>query len=248
MEITVETIKEISDQWCDAFTVYIESNRILTISTTCDSTASKWLRDLQKSYRTKRKTLVVGLCADRNPIYSYIKDPQYDLIQLSVGSHCLLYHLPSHMDEVSVKFLSDFFSDPNVVAVGIGIEAVAKKLEKEYNFKIAKTIDLNCLAEQRLGRDDLDLGRYDLDRLAKVVLGKRADVIRPSKTVEWYNRQDRYCFDWRMSREKIKYATVDPYLCFMIGSELLERSELSSSSKVKMEKKVKYKEKKNMIR
>ncbi|KAA8549038.1 hypothetical protein F0562_000722 [Nyssa sinensis] len=139
--------------------------------------------------------------------------------------------------------------DSRVIAVGMDMFNVAKKLDRDYQIKIRNPIDLNCMAVKGLRRDDLDLGRYDLDRLATTVLGKHVDVIRPENKVEWYDRRF-FRYDRLLTLEKVKYATVDPYLCFLIGSELLdvigpERLHLiDASASVEKKKKKKQKTKK----
>lgn len=58
---------------------------------------------------------------------------------------------------------------------------VAKKLKKLNMIEIRNAVDLNELAIRGMKRDDLELGRYDLDRLAITGLGKHYDVIRPEQ-------------------------------------------------------------------
>ncbi|KAK9280924.1 hypothetical protein L1049_003815 [Liquidambar formosana] len=214
MEITGEAIKSLDWNYSyDDYTVYVEDHRILTITTDCMWTTSKWIKDVLKSHRTKPGTVLVGLCVDRehlNFTKGGFRDSPYQLLQLCIGSQCLLYHFPDPYDYETLKFLNDFFSDPRVVAMGVDMLSVAKKLKNDYGIMIKNPMDLRSLAIKGLRRDDLDLGRYDLDRLAKVVLGKHMDVVRPEKKV---------------SCKKVKYATVDPYLCFLIGSELLDMIE-----------------------
>lgn len=122
----------------------------------------------------------------------------------------------------------------------MGIKEKASKLEKDFGIKMKNVVDLNELAVKGMKREDLDLGRYDLDRLAKAVLGKRVDVVRPDekkKKIEWYVNNEKpsyWCFP-ELKEEKVLFTTVDAYLCFLIGSELFDMIQAGSSKKMKKE-------------
>lgn len=116
---------------------------------------------------------------------------------------------------------------------------MAKKLKKLNGIEIRNAVDLNELSIQGLKRDDLDLGRYDLDRLAMTVLGKHFDVIRPEeKLYDWWTFVTDSYEEERLCDEKVKFSTVDTYLCLLIGTTLLEaihgaRSSTTTSTKKK---------------
>ncbi|KAJ7977721.1 Ribonuclease H-like domain protein [Quillaja saponaria] len=84
------------------------------------------------------------------------------------------------------KPLQKFFDNPRVIAVGMQMEYVADKLEHIHGIKIKNPMDLRSLAMKGLKREDLDLGRYTLNCLNKVVLGKHMDVEMPVKKMEWF--------------------------------------------------------------
>ncbi|XP_070013794.1 uncharacterized protein [Nicotiana sylvestris] len=217
----------------DPYTVYVGEHRILTLFSECYQTTTKWFQDLQKSTaNNKHGCLLVGVCADRNPDlmhwdidtrrYPNPEKTPYHLLQLCIGSQCFLYRLPHPHYEHIPKALIAFFANPRVIAVGMNMRAVIKRLEDDHGIKFANPVDLNVLAVKGMKRDDLDLGRYDLDRLAKAVLGKHWDVIRPDERVQWFSRWRSHWWNDTLDLKKVEYATVDPYLCFMIGSELLD--------------------------
>lgn len=131
------------------------------------------------------------------------------------------------------------------MAVGMEMETISKKLEKDYGIKMKNTMDLRGMAVEGLKKagESLDLWRYDLDKLAKTVLGKHVDVDRPEGKVDfyyyyWYNIRD-------VMVEKAEIATIDAYISFLIGSHLHDlihggcESSGSKSIKKKTEKKTK---------
>ncbi|KAE9602762.1 putative ribonuclease H-like domain-containing protein [Lupinus albus] len=95
------------------------------------------------------------------------------------------------------------------------MEAVVKNMARDHGIKIKNAVDLRALAEQ------LDLARYDLNKVAITVLRKHVDVVRPEKKVEWY---DDYWKRWsrKLTTEKVRFATVDAYLCLLVGSGMYD--------------------------
>ncbi|PON88748.1 Ribonuclease H-like domain containing protein [Trema orientale] len=208
-----------------AYTVHVDDHRILTVATDCCRTLAHWLKNVLKSPCSNIKggsgkgTILVGLSAERDGGHD---ESSYDLLSLCVGSHCLIYHLPCRYDyspNPAPKLLNRFFADRRVVVVGIGMAAVAGNLEKHHGVKIGKGVK-DIL-------QDGARGKYDLDGVAKAVVGKHVDVARAEHKVEWYMHHWYYYWKNRVPRwktmtlEKIKFSTVDPYLCYLIGSELL---------------------------
>ncbi|XP_007051231.2 PREDICTED: uncharacterized protein LOC18613773 [Theobroma cacao] len=253
MEISVEKINvKDANYFYDAYNVHVEDHRILTIVTYCEVTAGKWIKDSKKAYNSKSlpNTVIVGLSVERHlDDYSRygLRDTPYQLLHLCIGSHCLIYHLPDRYDyrDAPVKFLNSFLSDPKVVVVGMEIKEKASKLKRDFGVKIKNVVDLNELALKGMNRDELDLGRYDLDKLAKAVLGKHVDVVRPEKKIEWF-ATGKWChyYSDELSQEKVLFTTVDAYLCFWIGSELFDMIHGNDSSAAGSSKKNKKKKNK----
>ncbi|KAK4372406.1 hypothetical protein RND71_007790 [Anisodus tanguticus] len=242
-------------QWIyDAYNVYVGDHRILTIVTDSYKTTTKWFNELlhKATPNNKHGCILVSVFADRDPDrYHYNWDKKkgddekpYHLLQVSTGSQCLLYRLPSPNDDRIPKAMKAFFADPRVMAVGVKMRGVINRLKIDHGITFANPVDLNKLAVKGLNRDDLDLGRYDLDRLAKTVLGKHWDVMRPVRRLLWFLPWGRW---WRdeLNPEKVEYATVDPYLCFMISLRILEGMDDKWYPKPLEEFLVKNKKKKN---
>ncbi|KAF5744225.1 hypothetical protein HS088_TW08G00823 [Tripterygium wilfordii] len=258
MEISVEHLTdELSSNVYDTYTVYVEGHRILVTVVHSEHAASagKWLKEALKIQNTRlRDTVVVGVIAGHDLHYGFLnkdlRTTPYDLIQLCIGSHCLLYFLPwkYKAKETGLKFMNNFLSQPKVFAVGMNIKVVAKRLEQDFHVKVENPVDLNELAVRGMNRDDLDLVRYDLDRLAKLVLGKGFDVERPNYYLEWYYRRrwvvlGELFYHEELNPEKVKFASVDTYFCFLIGSQLLETIHLKKKNENKAAEKKKSKKK-----
>lgn len=114
---------------------------------------------------------------------------------------------------------------------------MAKQLEKEFEIKFEKVIDVHELAVKKIGQEllDLNVSKFDLDNMAKALLGKHMDVVRPEEKAEWFTK----------TGEKVKLATVDAYLCFLMGWELLYDADgckrnVSLALKQKMKKESKH--------
>lgn len=215
----------------DPYNVYVDEHRILTIVSGNYKTITKWFEGVQikTAPNNKHGFIFVTICVERDPGRSmyYWETPNreetpYHLLQVCTGSHCLLYHLPSpnSYDEPVPKAMKAFFADPRVVVIGMKMRAIKKRFDADFDIKFANPVDINILAEIGMQRHDLDLRHYDLNRLSMTVLGKYWDVIRPEKPIVWFPEGHW----WRegLNHEKVKYATVDPYLCFMVSSKILD--------------------------
>ncbi|KAH7853387.1 hypothetical protein Vadar_001821 [Vaccinium darrowii] len=269
MELTAEKLENNAGH--ESYRVHVGSHRILSITTRCHDTATKWIKEVQKCHRNKPGPLLVGLSASvESGSYgrrasNSTTDPKklpYDFLQLSIGSHCLIYHLPDPYNNKALKTFKSFFADDNVIAVGVDMTSVTNKLEQIHEIKVSNPMDLNEMAVQALkitsttgGKEYHGLARCSLDRLAEVVCGSDVYVIRPESELEWYVNKELDIFSGRspeITDEKVMFSTLDAYFCYLIGLELLRKigssvsssSASSSSSKKKKSKKKMNKNKK----
>lgn len=151
------------------------------------------------------------------------KDNPYDLLQLCAGNQCLLYELdPSHPIP---KILKDFIHDSRIF--GVGIDAMAKELERQVGLTMRKPVELRKLAEKskEISVGFVDFRRKNLEQLGRIVLGGEAEMARPRK-MKWY-MHDRYGpkpwdYDFRLSDEMIKHASIDAFLACKMGTKLLK--------------------------
>lgn len=115
-----------------SYTVFIGPTNIATIVTIGHDTAAKWLKQIEKIYRKKTGPVIVGLSTSTHGGAAHSSDGKictdpkkipYDLLQIAVGCQCLIYVLKGE-----TKPFRSFFKNPNVIAVGVDIASVAKKL------------------------------------------------------------------------------------------------------------------------
>ncbi|GAB2234370.1 hypothetical protein Drorol1_Dr00003620 [Drosera rotundifolia] len=196
------------------YNVTIDNHRIFALADVCDKTANKWLDHILRSHRPGTGgPLLVGISVERNPSYD-----SYDNLTIVCGSNCLILDIDPTNSTIS-RALKIFFSNPNVVAVGVKIGEVANQLFKDSGIEFGRIEDVNGLAVKGLKREDLNLAKYDLDRLANIVIGDHVDVVRPTGYIEWYEKPSSR---WEPCTEtKVKFVTRDAYLCFAIGEKLL---------------------------
>ncbi|KAJ1403634.1 Ribonuclease H-like superfamily [Sesbania bispinosa] len=150
LDITIEAMDDnpsYNTYRYNTYTVHADDHRILTVVTFSDQILSKWLQDLVKSTKNNRDSLLVAVTAECRSI-EYTKrglmNCPYDIITLCVASHCIIYHLPEERN-ATPKSLCDFFDNPRVVAVGMEMETMARKLERDHDIKMKNAVDL-CVA------------------------------------------------------------------------------------------------------
>ncbi|KAF3632745.1 hypothetical protein FXO38_26009 [Capsicum annuum] len=104
--------------------------------------------------------------------------------------------------EVAIQHDKRLLSDNKTIVVGIGIEDVVKKLEKDYNMKISKWVDLRDMARERLS-----LWRLLSDNKTIVVGIGIEDVVK--KLEKDYNMTISKWVDLRdMTREKATFGEI----------------------------------------
>ncbi|KAK4572741.1 hypothetical protein RGQ29_030959 [Quercus rubra] len=173
------------------------------------------------AFMALKNSIVVGLCADR--IHGYTggrckgkaKDAPLELIQLCVGSHCLLYYLEpvnnySYKKRSIHKLLKDFLYDSQITVVGVGIKEVVERLGKERGLFTKSWVELRELAgaEEKCSKGN-NFSRPKLAALAK----------EPDGLIWW---SEMY-YDV-LSNYVVMYATVEAFLPCRIGSKLLRCS------------------------
>ncbi|KAI6690966.1 hypothetical protein NL676_027794 [Syzygium grande] len=138
----------------------------------------------------------------------------YRLLQLCVGNHCLLFGLFTYGGPIP-KVLKDFLYGGTRV-VGLGIDKMAEKLERDHGFLIPQRVELRKLAMEDRACEGKDLSESNLEAMARAVLEGEVDVVRPSK-MAWL-KDDISC---EYSDDLIKYASVEAFTAQRIGTMLL---------------------------
>ncbi|KAI3442688.1 uncharacterized protein J3R85_000935, partial [Psidium guajava] len=178
MEVQIE--KDPNRKWM--FDVIIGDKFFLATTVTGgpdgDPVVKDWVQQVQKSHRKGKKgEVVVGISAERSRSYAnapykrYLlppgsKDNPYDLLQLCAGNQCLLYELdPSHPIP---KILKDFIHDSRIF--GVGIDAMAKELERQVGLTMRKPVELRKLAEKskEISVGFVDFRRKNLEQLGRI--------------------------------------------------------------------------------
>ncbi|EXB60132.1 hypothetical protein L484_013397 [Morus notabilis] len=214
-----------------------------------DSDIKRWIQRIQKIYRPKnrRRSLVVGLCADRSLNYANgthvshstgvsLKDHPYELLQICVGNHCVMCTMDSTICSWGGKWfpkaLKDLLHDGGVTVVGVGIDKFGKKMEKDYGWMMPnKAVELRDLAAQLRGNNGTpnnpdgqttrDFSRFGLARLARAVLGEEVNFVKPNR-ITWCNSHWIPCYPQRLTKDMIKYASVEAFLTSYMGATLLD--------------------------
>ena len=126
------------------------------------------------------------------------------------------------------RVVRDFLYDNRTVVVGVGIEQIAKKLEKEKEddgLIIRKRVELRKEADKFFPGNNFE--RCSLEELAEVVLGGEVVLVKPKKMKWWDDQRTEFAFGYghhKHSKEMIKYASAEAFLACKIGSNLLKDS------------------------
>ncbi|PIA60832.1 hypothetical protein AQUCO_00300395v1 [Aquilegia coerulea] len=250
MEVTVERIetemKNIEDRYWskndryELFNVHVGDKRILTLFTESNSVMKKWVSELQKANRKNKSNypLIVGMCVDRELEYlkKGLKDNPYDVIVFCTGSNCLIYSLPDGehygggygSNEVP-KVLKEFLADSKAIFVGMDIADVSKKLEKDQELKVERSVDIRCLGEKVLDLWMRHMKEFNLDQIAEMMLDERMDFERSDIFDKWRDRDSR---GFEINRDYAKYLTVDAFLLHEMATKYVDiTTKLVSNSK-----------------
>lgn len=172
-----------------------------------------------------------------------LKDEPYELIQICVERHCVLRALNSMgclYENWFPKPLKDFLHDNGVTVVGVGIDKLGEKMAKDYGWLMPnRAVELRDLAaELRKGNmqgtannssedgdqtSRIDIRRFGLARLARVVLGEEVNFVKPVK-ITWCNSNSQWnpYEPVRLTNDMIKYASVEAFLTSYMGTTLLD--------------------------
>ncbi|PQQ00022.1 uncharacterized protein Pyn_12782 [Prunus yedoensis var. nudiflora] len=113
LSFTVERDPNVNNISTDAYTVHVESHRILTVTTFSEATVTKWLKQVLKFTKS---TILVGVAAEVDNTRRWLrkKDPPYDMLCLTIGCHCFIYE---YFDDKPAGLLVSFLANPRVFAV-----------------------------------------------------------------------------------------------------------------------------------
>ncbi|XP_056164316.1 uncharacterized protein LOC115693606 [Syzygium oleosum] len=138
----------------------------------------------------------------------------FRLLQLCVGNHCLLFGLFTYGGPIP-KVHKDFLYGGARV-VGLGIDKMAEKLERDHGFLIPQRVELRKLAMEDRACEGKDLSECNLEAMARAVLNGEVDIVRPLKMASFKDDISR-----EYSDDLIKHASVEAFRAQRIGMKLL---------------------------
>ncbi|MCL7043880.1 hypothetical protein MKW94_020507 [Papaver nudicaule] len=145
-------------------------------------------------------------------------DEKVASLRLCHNDYCVIIQL-HHLGRESVpESLKSLFADSSITFVGVSAKEDLLQLKQDYGLECSGRVhDLLPLADMVYGFKDhfnIDNTTQGMDRLAQEIFGITID--KPDRLV---TRSD-----WGikfLTADQIKYATIDAYLSFFIGSNLL---------------------------
>ena len=133
--------------------------------------------------------------------------------------------------------LKDFLHDAGATVVGVGIDKVAKNMEKHNGWVLPKLVELQDLAAQaqkarmtttttttKDGQTTIDFSRFSVAKLARVVLGEDMNLVKPSKIKWWAAAPQSHHYPRFLTDDMVKYATVEAFLASQMGIRLILES------------------------
>ncbi|KAI3881978.1 hypothetical protein MKW92_030738 [Papaver armeniacum] len=212
----------------DGFGRYLHGGRqIKTVVTKDAATVDHWIEQLYSDYKetldraskTEKGSwdyhrFIVALDVEWKSA-AYDNQAPIAILKLCVGSwyssRCLIFQI-SRCDQLP-KSLHEFLGDDNLRFVGLDIESVARKLEKEFDLSVKRAVDVRDLIAENHPDKEKEVKSLDLMGLAKMVL--RSKEIERPRDVIVSNWNQKY-----LTQPQIMYAVVDAYVTFKIGDEL----------------------------
>jgi len=180
---------------------------ITTTVTSSGAGVEGWLEEVYSMYGGGPNETIVGLDVEWRPSYSPVQNPAA-LLQLCVDQRCLIFQL-LYADYIPDS-LSGFLMDSQFRFVGVGVDADAGLLGRDYGLQVSNLEDLRGVAAEEMGIPELR--QAGLKTLARQVMGVSMEKPRRITMGPW----DAY----RLSREQIHYARIDAYVSGQLGLKL----------------------------
>ncbi|MCL7032464.1 hypothetical protein MKW94_019841 [Papaver nudicaule] len=204
------------------YIVRFYNDRICTIITHAAWVVDQWISSIYTDFRNNLDNLVVGLdcewkASDKDSAAFKSKRKKKKgsarnkvaVLQLCVADRCLIFQFACR-DSIPPS-LYEFLNDEKFRFVGVAVDEDGKKLHKDYELTVAKTIDLRTLAAEKLGRTELC--RAGLKSLTQIVLAQ--DLPKPIDVTlsEWDARL--------LTDRQIEYACLDAFVSCKLALVLM---------------------------
>ncbi|XP_020098435.1 Werner Syndrome-like exonuclease [Ananas comosus] len=181
---------------------------IFTTATRSAAMVANWVDRIIVAYGTRGplNPQVVGLIVMSQPELHVSDNYPIALLQLCVGSDCLIYQL-LHRDAAHPPELENFFKDPRFCFVGDAVNEHADRLLSEQGLLVRNTVDLADAVAERLRRPELRSAR--LDRLMREVMGAEIEMPEDVRLSSWQQRV--------LQPHQVAYACADAFISYQIG-------------------------------
>ncbi|WCJ28706.1 Polynucleotidyl transferase ribonuclease H-like superfamily protein [Euphorbia peplus] len=211
---------ELENETHNLYDITFYTTQIHTLLTHSPSLVDQWISQTHQIHRRTSPPSIVGLDVEWRPNFSRNIDNPIAIIQLCVGSRCLIFQI-LHSPNVPLS-LTEFLRNEGrkFVFVGVGIENDVEKMLEDYELGVGNTADLRGIAAEKMGV--LGLKNAGLKELTRVVLGK--EVEKPKKI-----SMSRWDYIW-LTDNQVQYACLDAYLSCAIGETLFSSSSSAPSS------------------
>ncbi|XP_026437700.1 uncharacterized protein LOC113335896 [Papaver somniferum] len=233
--VSIHTLPNFYPDTQDVYTVIVTgfesythgAEQIKTVVTKDAETVDHWIEQLYSDYKqtidraakTEKGSwdyhrFVVAFDVEWKPA-AHDNQAPIAILKLCVGSwysaRCLIFQI-SRCYQLP-KSLHRFLEDDNLRFVGLDIECVARKLEREFDLSVKRAVDLRDLVAENYPQKKKEVKTLDLMGLAKIVL--RSKEIERPRDVIFSNWNQKY-----LTQPQIMYAVLDAYVTFNIGDEL----------------------------
>ncbi|XP_051225274.1 3'-5' exonuclease-like [Lolium perenne] len=182
---------------------------ISTTVTSSGAAVERWVDEVCSMHGGAPYEIIVGLDVEWRPSYSPTQNPAA-LLQLCVYQRCLIFQL-IHADYIPGSLLG-FLMDSQFRFVGVGVDADADRLGRDYGLQVSNLEDLRGVAAEVTGIPELR--QAGLITLARQVLGESIEKPQRIRMGPWDAS--------RLSREQVHYACIDAYISSQLGGTLLD--------------------------
>ncbi|GLT64904.1 hypothetical protein SLA2020_373670 [Shorea laevis] len=192
-----------------AYLVHYCGKIIETTVTESASVAENWVLNIQSGL-SEQKINIVGFNCKWKPHPIESMSGRITTLQLCVDTRCLVLQI-SRLNNIP-ESIKHFFSDSNVVFVGIEVKKMVTKLQNEYGLNCTNKIDVRHLVKMHFPVSFCM--KPGLKALASQLVG-----LHP-----WRSKKGHLNLDMEtvvLEKEQIMFACVDAYVSYRIGQKLL---------------------------
>ncbi|CAN6196640.1 unnamed protein product [Urochloa humidicola] len=163
--------------------------------------------------------LTVGLGVQWTPPFRFRRrlpagaEPRPGTLQLCVGNRCLVFQIARAGGGAVPQILRRFLADGRVTFAAYNVESDRRKLRAHHGLEVESALELRGAAA--------GMGTASMAAMADWLLGIRHGVDKPAlvSTSKWDGAS--------LSREQVRYATVDAYISCRLGVYFRRRAAMA---------------------